>query len=72
MAQGHISLSKTHVLQFYIYIKKASKFLHFWCLMPKGEKVLGQSKRTTPPPYFLKMFYLPNWYYYICKNPLDN
>jgi hypothetical protein len=24
--------------------------------MLKGEKVLGQSKRTAPPPYFLKMF----------------
>jgi hypothetical protein len=22
--------------------------------MPKGEKVLAQSKRTTPPPYFKK------------------
>jgi hypothetical protein len=32
------------------FIKKASKFLHFWCLMPKGEKVLDQSKRTAPPP----------------------
>jgi hypothetical protein len=33
----------------FISIEKASTFLHFWCLMPKGEKVLGQSKRTTPP-----------------------
>jgi hypothetical protein len=24
--------------------------------MLKGEKVLGQSKRTAPPPYFLKTF----------------
>jgi hypothetical protein len=24
--------------------------------MPKGEKLIGQSKRTTPPPCFLKTF----------------
>jgi hypothetical protein len=24
--------------------------------MPKGEKLIGQSKRTAPPPYFLKTF----------------
>jgi hypothetical protein len=28
-----------------IFIEKASKFPRFWCLMPKGEKVLGQSKK---------------------------
>jgi hypothetical protein len=28
--------------------------------MLKGEKVLAQSKRTTPPPYFKKKF--SNWY----------
>jgi hypothetical protein len=33
----------------FISIEKASTFLHFWCLMPKGENVLGQSKRTAPP-----------------------
>jgi hypothetical protein len=21
---------------------------------------------------FMKTFYLPNWYYYICENPLNN
>jgi hypothetical protein len=26
--------------------------IHFWRFMPKGEKVLAQSKRTTPPPNF--------------------
>jgi hypothetical protein len=34
---------------------KASRFLLFWRLMPKGEKLIGQSKRTSPPPYFLKL-----------------
>jgi hypothetical protein len=24
--------------------------IRFWRFMPKGEKVLAQSKRTTPPP----------------------
>jgi hypothetical protein len=48
------TLAQTHVLQFHIYTEKASKFLHFWCLMPKGETVLGQSKRTAPALYFLK------------------
>jgi hypothetical protein len=28
--------------------------------MPKGERVLAQSKRTAPPPNFLKEFF--NWY----------
>jgi hypothetical protein len=40
--------------------------------MPKGEKLIGQSKRTVLPPCFLKTFYLSNWYYCICKNPLDS
>jgi hypothetical protein len=26
--------------------------IRFWRLMPKGEKVLAQSKRTAPPPNF--------------------
>jgi hypothetical protein len=26
--------------------------IRFWRFMPKGEKVLAQSKRTTPPPNF--------------------
>jgi hypothetical protein len=25
--------------------------------MPKGEELIGQSKRTAPPPYFLKNFF---------------
>jgi hypothetical protein len=39
----------------------------FWRFMPKGEKVLAQSKRTAPPPisimffqFVLKKFF--NWY----------
>jgi hypothetical protein len=30
--------------------------IRFWRFMPKGEKVLGQSKRTAPPPYFKRVF----------------
>jgi hypothetical protein len=26
--------------------------VRFWRFMPKGEKVLAQSKRTAPPPIF--------------------
>jgi hypothetical protein len=26
--------------------------IRFWRFMPKGEKVLAQSKRTAPPPNF--------------------
>jgi hypothetical protein len=29
---------------------KGSQSLCFWRLMPKGERVLAQSKRTAPPP----------------------
>ena len=32
--------------------KEGSQSLRFWRLMPKGEKVLAQSKRTAPPPNF--------------------
>jgi hypothetical protein len=35
---------------------KASRFLRFWRLMPNGEKLIVQSKMTTPPPCFLKTF----------------
>jgi hypothetical protein len=28
--------------------------IRFWRFMPKGEKVLAQSKRTAPPPNFKK------------------
>jgi hypothetical protein len=31
--------------------KKGSQSLRFWRLMPKGERVLAQSKRTAPPPF---------------------
>src|SRR5690242_4777833 len=35
---------------------KGSQSLCSWRLMPKGEKVLAQSKRTAPPPF--ENFYL--------------
>jgi hypothetical protein len=37
-------------------VKRALKRLRFWRLMPKGERILAQSKRTAPPPIskFLK------------------
>jgi hypothetical protein len=37
----------------------------FWRLMPKGEKVLAQSKRTAPPLNLKRMFSIGmifNWY----------
>jgi hypothetical protein len=36
-------------------VKKGFYFtqsIRFWRFMPKGEKVLAQSKRTAPPPNF--------------------
>jgi hypothetical protein len=30
--------------------------IRFWRFMPKGEKVLAQSKRTAPPPNFKTSF----------------
>jgi hypothetical protein len=42
----------------YIHIlSKASSSLRFWRLMPKGERVMAQSKRTAPPPCFLKKLF---------------
>jgi hypothetical protein len=42
-----------HLYFFYqwgrIYKKGAYKSLRFWQFMPKGERVLAQSKRTAPP-----------------------
>jgi hypothetical protein len=37
--------------------------IHFWRFMPKGEKVLAQSKRTAPPPNFKMKF--SNWYLFV-------
>jgi hypothetical protein len=31
--------------------------IRFWLFMPKGEKVLAQSKRTAPPPISKIMFF---------------
>jgi hypothetical protein len=66
------TLCPTHVFTFISFLLKASRFLCFWRLIPKGEKLIGQSKRTATTPYFLKTFCLLNWNYCICKNPLDN
>jgi hypothetical protein len=39
------SVSKTLLPNFFIsLLLKALRFLHFWCLMPKEEKLIGQSK----------------------------
>jgi hypothetical protein len=38
-----------------VVLKRGLYFTHsirFWRFMPKGEKVLAQSKRTAPPPNF--------------------
>jgi hypothetical protein len=35
------TLCPTHVLTFISFLLKASRFLHFCCLMPKGEKLIG-------------------------------
>jgi hypothetical protein len=53
-------------------MRKGLNISSFFVLNAKGEKVFDQSKRTAPPPYFLKTFYLSNWYYCICKNSLDS
>jgi hypothetical protein len=37
-------------------VKRALKSLRFWRFMPKGERVLAQSKRTAPPPKNFKIF----------------
>jgi hypothetical protein len=49
--------------------KKGSQSLRFWRLMPKGERVLAQSKRTAPPPFRKKLIdifqigmFTFNWY----------
>jgi hypothetical protein len=39
--------------------------IRFWRFMPKGEKVLAQSRRTAPPPNFKMMF--SNWYLIMFK-----
>jgi hypothetical protein len=44
--------------------KRAHKSLRFWRFMPKGERVLAQSKRTAPPPKTFLNFQnnVFNWY----------
>jgi hypothetical protein len=40
--------------------------------MPKGEKLIAQSKRTTPLPYILNIVSKRGRDYSNYKNPLDN
>jgi hypothetical protein len=45
-------------------VKRALKCLLFWRLVPKGERVLAQSKRTAPPPiskFFKRSFQLVSY-----------
>jgi hypothetical protein len=66
-----------HLYSFYKWgrkDKKGSQSLRFWRLMPKGERVLAQSKRTAPPPFKKNSWYISNWYdfnWYIFKNSLS-
>jgi hypothetical protein len=62
-------ICSNHALTFISLLLKASSFLCFWRLMPKGEKLIGQSKRTAPPPYFLKTFFK---FESFAKKPLDS
>jgi hypothetical protein len=39
-----------------------SQNIRFWRFMPKGEKVLAQSKRTAPPPISKVLKKIFNWY----------
>jgi hypothetical protein len=38
------TLCPTHVFTFIYFLLKASIFLHFWQLIPKGEKLIGKAK----------------------------
>jgi hypothetical protein len=74
-------------LHSYIIYQRGRKFekrayisltrIRFWRFMPKGEKVLAQSKRTAPPPIskicslsIKEFFDFQNWYliFYIISN----
>jgi hypothetical protein len=46
----HIVFAKGGVISYQGLIFHSS--IRFWRFMPKGEKVLAQSKRTAPPPNF--------------------
>jgi hypothetical protein len=50
-------------------LNRPQNFFIFGAIMPKGEKILGQSKRTTPPP-FLKTFSKKGRDYSNCKTLL--
>jgi hypothetical protein len=63
-----IGIIFTHIYLFAIREKVKGLIFHssirFWRFMPKGEKVLAQSKRTAPPPTIFKMkkMKFSNWY----------
>jgi hypothetical protein len=56
----HFGIIFTHIYLFAIGEKVEGPIFHssiyFWRFMPKGEKVLAQSKRTAPPPNFKMKF----------------
>jgi hypothetical protein len=58
----HIALHFGIILHSYIICHRGREFekgllrLRFWRLMPKGERVLAQSKRTAPPHQFQKFY----------------
>jgi hypothetical protein len=58
--------SFTHILfaKKGIEFTKGSQSLCFWRLMPKGERVLAQSKRTTPHHHLIFNYVLENFYWY--------
>ena len=58
-----LALQLWYNLHSYIFAKGRERkvinglcWLRFWRFMPKGERVLAQSKRTAPPPNFKKSF----------------
>jgi hypothetical protein len=55
-----------------IFLVEGLWFYSFFVLNVKGEKSLGQSKRTAPPLCFIKTFYLPNWYYWTIYTKGEN
>jgi hypothetical protein len=40
--------------------------------MPNREKLIGQSKRTAPPPYFENLLIFQIGISAFCKNPLES
>jgi hypothetical protein len=52
-AKGGENLQRAHI---------SLTSIRFWRFMPKGEKVLAQSKRTAPPPISKVFKEVFNWY----------